>query len=147
MKLTTIVFKALFFFLVFSSCNTEPDSINYGKDQCHFCKMNIVDRQHAAQYVTQKGKQFKFDAIECMINQIAEMDKGDIAVLLVSNYGYPGEMTNAITATYLVSPNLKSPMGAFLSAFKEKAKALQAQKEFSGELYDWEAIKKQLRKY
>ena len=49
------------------SCKIEPQAIEYGKDQCSFCVMNIVDKTHSAQYVTKKGKQFKFDAIECMV--------------------------------------------------------------------------------
>nr|AWJ66307.1 nitrous oxide reductase maturation protein, outer-membrane lipoprotein [uncultured bacterium] len=108
--------------------------------------MNIVDKQHAAQYVTKKGKQFKFDAIECMVNQLREVDEKDIAVIVVSDYGNPGEMTDGVKAIYLVSPKIKSPMGAFLSAFGEKEKAALTQKDFTGELYDWNAIKAKLAK-
>ena len=54
------------------SCTIKPEKINFGSDMCHFCQMTIVDRQHAAQYVTSKGKQFKFDAIECMLNEFSE---------------------------------------------------------------------------
>ena len=145
MKNTTNLFKLLFLLLVFASCNIEPEAINYGADQCHFCKMNIVDKQHAAQYVTQKGKQFKFDAIECMINQLATLDENEVAILLVSDFGFPKKMTDATKATYLISPNLKSPMGAFLTAFSSHEKATLAQKEYSGKLYSWNEIKAQLK--
>ena len=124
------------------SCKIEPQAINYGKDACHFCKMNIVDKQHAAQYVTKKGKQFKFDAVECMVNELIANDNEDqIAKLLVANYGTDGEMVDATTATYLICKEIKSPMGAFLSAFSTEKKALGTQKELGGVIYNWTTLK------
>jgi len=124
-----------------TGCKVEPEPINYGKDQCHYCKMNIVDKQHASQMVTKKGKQYKYDAIECMINELNKNGNyDDIAVFLVSDYGL-GEMTDAKTATYLISEQIKSPMGANLSAFKSRERAEKFQKENGGELFDWEQIR------
>jgi copper chaperone NosL len=126
--------------LLLTGCKVEPEPINYGKDQCHFCKMNIVDKQHAAQMVTQKGKQYKYDAIECMINELNKTGNiDDIAIFLISDYGL-GEMTDAKTATYLISDKIKSPMGANLSGFSTKERAEKFQKESGGELYSWEEI-------
>ena len=123
------------------SCKVEPQAIEYGKDQCNFCKMNVVDKTHSAQYVTKKGKQFKFDAIECMINDLNEKEEGDIALLLVANYGNPGEMIDATSAIYLISKEIKSPMGANLSAFFLKNKAEELQQKHGGETYDWDTLK------
>ena len=127
--------------LFFMSCSVEPEKINYGSDACHFCQMTIVDQQHAAQYVTSKGKQFKFDAIECMLNEFSERTTSNIDVILVADYGNPGSMTDAINATYLISPEIKSPMGAFLSAFSEEEIANRTLQENSGKLYTWTSIK------
>jgi copper chaperone NosL len=135
----TIVFLALMI-----SCNVEPQAIEYGKDQCSFCKMNIVDKTHAAQYVTKKGKQFKFDAIECMVNDVNEKSEDKIAILLVADYGNPGEMVAVKTATYLISKEIKSPMGANLSAFSSKNKAEELQQKFGGDIYTWETLKQKL---
>lgn len=126
------------------SCKVAPEPIEYGKDQCDFCKMNIVDKTHAAQFVTAKGKQFKFDAIECMINYLDQSNEEKIAILLVADYGNPGEMTDAEKATYLISPAIKSPMGANLSAFSEKKLAEEAQQKHAGELFAWETLKQKL---
>ncbi len=71
--------------LLIISCEIAPEPIAYGKDQCSFCVMNIVDKTHAAQYVTKKGKQFKFDAIECMVNDLSEKNEADYAVLPIEN--------------------------------------------------------------
>jgi copper chaperone NosL len=130
--------------LTVASCEVKPVPINYGTDSCHFCKMTIVDRQHAAQYVTKKGKQFKFDAVECMLNDLSENGKEHLALLLVSDYANPGKMTDAIQATYLISEEIKSPMGANLSSFAQKEDAERAMKSHGGELYSWEEM---LRKY
>ena len=127
--------------LFFMSCSIEPEKINYGSDACHFCQMTIVDQQHASQYVTSKGKQYKFDAIECMLNEFSEKTTSNIDVILVADYGNPGSMTDANTATYIISPEIKSPMGAFLSAFSDKAMAEKTLQENSGKLYTWTSIK------
>jgi len=138
--------KKLFLYFVLSGlflltgCKVEPEPINYGKDQCHFCKMNIVDKQHAAQMVTKKGKQYKYDAIECMINELKKNGNiDDIAIFRVSDYGL-GEMIDAQSATYLISEKIKSPMGANLSAFKSRERAEKFQKEGGGDLYTWDEI-------
>jgi len=123
------------------SCKVEPEVINFGLDACHFCKMTIVDQQHAAQYVTVKGKQFKFDAIECMLNDLAEKSTNEIDIFLVSDYGNPGYMTDAQTSTYLISQEIKSPMGAFLSAFSIEELANKTQQESGGKFYNWSSIK------
>ncbi|MDD3722756.1 MAG: nitrous oxide reductase accessory protein NosL [Lutibacter sp.] len=126
------------------SCKVSPEAIEFGKDQCNFCKMNIVDKMHAAQFVTPKGKQFKFDAIECMVNYLDQNSEEKTALLLVADYGNPGEMTDAEKATYLISTEIKSPMGANLSAFSLKNTAEEFQQKNSGEIYTWESVKQKL---
>jgi len=137
-------FVGIFILLLTISCKVEPEAIEYGKDQCGFCKMNIVDKTHAAQYVTTKGKQFKFDAIECLVNDINEKEEEDLAIILVANYANPGEMIDAKTATYLISPAIKSPMGANLSAVSTSEKALELQQKYAGNIYTWDTLKQQL---
>ena len=132
-KVHMTAFTALLWLLF--SCGVEPEQINYGNDACHFCKMTIVDQQHAAQYVTKKGKQFKFDAIECMVNELSEKEIEKIGILLVSDYHEPGQMTSALDATYLISKEIKSPMGANLSAFESVQIANTTKDESGGELY------------
>ena len=126
------------------SCKVAPEAIEYGKDQCSFCKMNIVDQTHSAQFVTAKGKQFKFDAIECMVNYLGQNSEEKIALSLVADYGNPGEMTDAETATYLISEGIKSPMGANLSAFSAKNTAEEFQQKHAGEIFSWDLLKQKL---
>ncbi|PWL37358.1 hypothetical protein DKG77_16445 [Flagellimonas aquimarina] len=139
MKKYFIIFGVVLALLA-SSCNIGPKPINYGNDGCHFCSMTIVDRQHAAQFVTEKGKVFKFDAAECMMNHLNEIDKTTVSLFLVNDYNTPGELVDATKATYLISKNIPSPMGEYLTAFDRKETAIKAQVDNGGELYTWEEL-------
>jgi len=127
-------------FLILSACSSKPIPIEYGVDGCHFCKMTIVDKLHAAEVVTQKGKVYKFDAAECMINFMDEFDISTIKLYLSNNYSEPEELIDATRATFLISKNVPSPMGAFLSAFKNKEEAVKVKTEKGGEIFSWDEL-------
>ena len=127
--------------ILFSACSVAPVAIDYGKDACSFCDMTIVDKTHAAEYVTKKGRAYKFDAVECLINDLSDKDENSMAFILVTDFLNPTVLINATETTYLVSEELKSPMGANLSAFKNK-KAIT----YNGETYNWQYIKDLIRK-
>jgi len=127
------------------SCTVKPAKINYGEDHCNYCDMTIVDKTHVSEYVTKKGKSFKFDAIECMTHEINQKNNlNNLAYVLVANFNKPGKLIDARNATYLVSKAIKSPMGANLSAFNSKEQGLDAQKKYGGKLYNWSQIRKKL---
>ncbi|NBC57094.1 MAG: copper-binding protein, partial [Bacteroidetes bacterium] len=87
------------------------------------------------------------DAIECLVNFIKESpEKFENANLLVANYNQPGEMISAEKATYLISKNLPSPMGAYLSAFETKDEAKATQNQLDGKLYQWHELKNTITK-
>lgn len=129
-------------FLILSACNSKPVAIEYGVDGCHFCKMTIVDKVHAAEIVTQKGKVYKFDATECMINFMDDFDTSTIKLYLSNNYTEPEALIDATKATFLISKNVPSPMGGFLSAFKNRKDAIKVLEEKGGKIYTWEALLK-----
>lgn len=126
--------------LLLLGCNASPQAIDYGSDGCHFCKMTIVDKVHGAEIVTKKGKVYKFDASECMVNFLDEFDTSEIALYLTNIYTEPETLIDATQATFLISKNIPSPMGAFLTAFKLKADAEKTQAEKGGTLYSWEEL-------
>ncbi len=127
--------------LAFTSCTIKPEPIAYGSDGCHFCSMTIVDKQHAAQIVTSKGKTFKFDAAECMMNYLRDMNIAEVALYLTNTYDRPGELVDATKATYLISKNIPSPMGEFLTAFDSEESAKNVQSESQGQLFTWQELK------
>jgi copper chaperone NosL len=102
--------------------------------------MNIVDHQHAAEIVTKKGKAFKFDATECLVNHLTEIGNSEIELFLVADYNNPGNLIDAKTASYIISENIPSPMGAYLSAVSTKAEAETLQRSKTGTVYNWEEL-------
>jgi copper chaperone NosL len=107
--------------------------------------MTIVDQQHAAQIVTAKGKAFKFDASECMLNYLNEIDTNEVALFMVDDFNSPGELLDARRATFFISKDLPSPMGEFLSAFASKKAAQKTKAEHQGELFTWEEIRSKFK--
>ena len=83
---------ALLFVLSLFSCNSEPEPINYGKDECEHCRMMISDNKYGAEILNAKGKVYKFDSIECQIE--FALDKNlvgdDKQIFLVTNFSKPG---------------------------------------------------------
>jgi len=145
MKLNIYTFFIALFTL--NSCSVEPKEIKYGEDHCHYCDMTVVDKTHASEYVTKKGRAYTFDAIECLVNDLNENKNGDMmSFILVANYSNPGELIPATEATYLISKSIKSPMGANLSAFKLKEKAIGYLNKGDGKLYNWEQLKTKFSK-
>ena len=137
--MNTKLYIILLSFFIFS-CSIEPEAINFGKDACNYCKMNIVDTQHASELVTKKGKVYKFDAIECMVNHLQEKDANTIALFLVSDYGSQEGLIDATKATFIKTQEIPSPMGAFLSALKSEEKAKQLHQEKGGKLFTWNEL-------
>lgn len=132
--------------LLFSNCSIGPKPIDYGNDGCHFCKMTIVDKIHASELITNKGKVFKFDATECMTNFLTENKEISISNLLTNYYESPTDFMPAQEATFLISENLPSPMGANLTAFKTREQADFIKLEKGGVLYNWQELRKQLNR-
>lgn len=130
---------------ILSACNTGSRPIDYGNDGCQYCKMTIVDKIHGAQLVTAKGKVFNFDATECMINYMKDDTELQIGSALTNFYESPTVLITTEEATFLISKNLPSPMGANLTAFQGKSTAEEMQTAKGGNLYDWEALKMYLR--
>jgi copper chaperone NosL len=126
--------------LVTVSCTVKPEKIAYGKDACHYCKMNIVDKVYSAQLVTKKGKQYKYDAAECFLNDLAERDTTKMAFFLVTDYITPEKLVDATKATYLISESIQSPMGESLASFRTKESAVKFVKTTDDTLYTWSQI-------
>lgn len=124
--------------LVLGSCSPTPKDIKYGYDACHYCSMTIVDTQHASQLVTKTGKVFSFDSIECLVHHLQENEGlQKEGLVLVNTYHNPTELFDATKTTFLISENIPSPMGAFLTAFRSEEEAKQSLQTHGGDLYSW----------
>ncbi|WP_394907647.1 nitrous oxide reductase accessory protein NosL [uncultured Mesonia sp.] len=131
---------AIFSIITLVSCSKEKQPIAYGEDSCDFCKMTIVDQIHGAEIVTDKGKVYKFDALECLIDFKHEMSKETPEQFFTNHYLAPSELISAKTAVYLISENIPSPMGEFITAFPNREEAQKVQLEKGGAIYTWDEI-------
>lgn len=128
-----------FFIAVFNACSNSPQPINYGKDECEHCRMMITDNRYGAEIVTDKGKIYKFDAVECLIEfALAENLIGDDQqTFLVTNFSIPEKLINSETAFYIHNDNLRSPMGLNVSAVSNKTELENFLKENGGRELTW----------
>lgn len=142
-RLFSMAFLGIIFLL---ACTTEPEAINYGKDNCQFCKMTIMDNKYGCELVTQKGKVFKFDDVSCMIKyiNISEQTPKDYAHIVVNSYEKPGTLVATNQLFFIVSPNFSSPMMGNTAAFSNEKLANESLKnDRIAKKYTWvELVKK-----
>ncbi|MFN8287975.1 MAG: nitrous oxide reductase accessory protein NosL [Chitinophagales bacterium] len=132
--------SAILITLLLTSCNSNPEPINYGKDLCTSCKMTIMDQKFGGELINDKGKIIKFDSGECMIAYRQADNDFKVAKQLVANYANPGELIEADKAFYLHGGEVNSPMGGNLAAFKTREEAEKFQKDLSGDLILWNNV-------
>lgn len=143
MKLSFSLYIIILSLLLLVACQPEPQLIAYGKDNCHHCKMTISDNRYGTEVVTKKGKVYKFDSVECMASYVGEKENTpETALVLVTDYSKPGQLTDANGAVYLHSANMPSPMGMFLTAFGDKQTASSFANQKGGKLLTWEETQK-----
>lgn len=135
--------KLFGFILLLAACSSGPKPIEYGKDACDFCRMTIMDPKFGGEFVTKKGKVYKFDAVECMANYYHdhEAETKNLTTILVANYADLGKMLNANQAVFMQNDKIKSTMGAYLAAFPDEASARQSFPD-DGKLMGWEELLK-----
>lgn len=127
------------FAFIFAACNVEPEALHYGEDACHTCKMTLVDKKFGAELVTQKGKVYKFDDINCMMvfYNSGEVDQRDYAYKLVVDLSRPGTFIDAADAFYLKSSSIKTPMSSHVAAFGNKSSMETANRQLKGIYLVW----------
>lgn len=126
----------------FASCTTKTEPINYGKDNCYFCKMGIADPKFGGELVTKKGKIYKFDDVLCMVQflRTGAVNEGSIAQKMVINYDRKDHFIDAGSAVFLLSPEIKSPMGSNAAAFASQAEAKKINAEKQGRILSWNEL-------
>jgi copper chaperone NosL len=131
---------ALPLFMFFMGCSGGPQPIVYGQDACYFCKMTIVDARFGTEGVTDKGKQFKFDTIECLVNHLGETNSGVAYASYVTPFNLPNVLVSSDDCTYLINSEIQSPMGMYLTAYSDESIALDYQKLHGGEVLGWNGL-------
>ncbi len=123
------------------SCTVKSKPIEYGSDQCTFCKMTIVDKAHGSQVVTNKGRIHNFDAIECMVDFLKDQDEAAFKYILTPDFSNPGTLVDVKSATFIYSKQIPSPMGAYISRFAKRQDIEALPKEIEVQILTWNEIR------
>lgn len=105
--------------VLLASCAADPRPIAYGQDGCHHCKMTLMDPKFGAELVTEKGKVFVFDDVNCMLMYMDSVEDETYKHVLVTDYLNPGVLLDANFAFYLKSEEFKTPMASQIVAFPD----------------------------
>lgn len=144
------ILKITLFLLVISvvtSCSSGPETINYGKENCEFCKMTIMDKKFGTELVSQKGKVFKFDDAACMVKymQVSNQEDAQFKFIVFNGVDAPGELLGVEEATFVYSGEMRSPMLGNVGAFKDPKKANDYLKsDTTAQMMSWEEVKSKL---
>jgi copper chaperone NosL len=137
-RIHTFIF-CLFSSAVMLTCGVSPEPINYGKDECEYCRMMITDNKFGSEMITAKGKVYKFDSIECLLEFAFEKNivVDDNQTFLVTDFSMPEKLIDAKSAFYIHNDNYRSPMGLNVSAFGSKAESQEFLSKGSGKELSW----------
>jgi nitrous oxidase accessory protein len=114
----------------------DPRPIDYGRDQCAFCRMVVSEPRFAASLLTAAGRTLVFDSIECLASfTILHRATGERAPRSswVSVDERPGRLVLAQEARYSRDSGSPSPMGKGIRAFAPTDAGTRA----SGKLLAW----------
>ncbi|MBK8557318.1 MAG: nitrous oxide reductase accessory protein NosL [Lewinellaceae bacterium] len=126
------------------SCSTGPRPLQYGKDNCSFCKMTLMDQHYGAEIVTKKGKVYVFDDLNCMVRfeKQALVKSQDIAGRYVVDYLHNGVLIDQQTAVFVRSTVLKTPMASGVAAFAQQSDVVDTFSGKNQEILSWEQMLK-----
>lgn len=128
--------------LSIAGCSTKPEPFVYGKDNCHTCKMGIMDPKFGTELITTKGKIYKFDDVSCLQHFLNSntLEQKEINRQLVINFEKENDFLSLEEAVFILSPSVKSPMGSHAAAFASREKAEKMNATFNGELLSWKEL-------
>lgn len=124
------------------SCKVKPEPLAYGKDACHACKMTLVDNKFGAEIVTNKGKIYKFDDVNCLVGfyKSGYVPSKDVHSILVADYLKTETLLDATAAFYVKSDNIRGPMGGDVAAFGQSEIAQHQSETSRGKVLGWNEV-------
>lgn len=133
--------------ILFLSCSSEPEPLRYGKDACHLCKMTLMDKKFGGELVTEKGKVYKFDDVNCMINFLNSgyLKDETVAHKLIVDYQQQEKLISAEQAFYLKSDEIRSPMASEVAAFETEKDMLKYKTRLKAIYLSWGELTTQFK--
>jgi copper chaperone NosL len=101
--------------------------------------MGIVDPKYGSEIITGKGRVYKFDDVTCLNNFIKSgaLEEKDIKQTVVINFEKQNDFLDIHTAFFVLSANLRSPMGGNAAAFFSREAAARFSESNKGEVLNW----------
>ncbi len=130
------ILSLLMICLTAACTSSDPQAIDYTRDQCAYCMMSISDPKFGAELVTDKGRILKYDAAECLAAHLSDGAPAHQALLAVP-YDAPGTLVEVDDLRFLISLEYSSPMGANLVSFGDTE---NIPKKHQLELIDWAGV-------
>jgi len=123
---------------VMQSCSSAPQPIKYGSDACDFCKMTIMQKKFANEWVTDKGKVYRFDDLHCLLS-FRKTNKSN-GTAYINDFTEKQEFVKAENLFFVESKAINAPMGGHIAAFTNKAAADEFAKNNNGQVLSWQQV-------
>ncbi len=141
---STAAAVAAFFLLpmFFSACSTEAQPLQFGKDNCDFCKMTLMDQRFGAEIMTKKGKAYKFDDLKCLLQwrQFNDLQEADIAGFYTVDHAHAGSLLPVEDALFLSNDQLNSPMRSNIASFSQQSDLEAVSAKIGGRTLRWSEV-------
>ncbi|WP_051654290.1 nitrous oxide reductase accessory protein NosL [Persephonella sp. KM09-Lau-8] len=148
-KIILLIMAPAAIFLFTEGCQKKeikPVPINYGQDECAYCRMKVTDPRYGSELLLKTGKAYKFDSVECLAAFYLEYkDKEKIHSLWVPDF-LTKKFIPAEKALYLRAKDLPSPMGMNLSAFENRQELEKVKQKYGGEILNWKQVLQLVKK-
>jgi copper chaperone NosL len=106
--------------------------------------MILVDKHYGCEFITGKGKLYKFDDVNCMVDFMAkEPAKSDTqGMALLIDFNAENQFITADKAVFLKHTGLRSPMGSSIAAFNnaDAAAAVDRNLGGGGKVLQWSEV-------
>ena len=117
----------------------DPPDVKYNEDTSEM-GMFVIDPRYTAAYLPEDGDWILFDDIgELFRYRVMRFPENAIRVIWVNDY-HDKAWVNAQEAWYVQSPEINSPMGWGLAAFRSEEAARQMQTDVGGEVMTWNDV-------
>ncbi len=135
--LTILVIPVLFF-----SCSAQPEPFKYGSDNCHVCKMTIMDAKFGCEIITTKGKVYKFDDVICIARFLQEkkLPEKETKQIVVINFEKENDFLDVEKAHFVLAKEIRSPMNSHAAAFASKEAAEKFNTSKTGVVLTWNEL-------
>lgn len=123
-----------------------PPSVRLGDSVCAECNMIISDERWATATVVEgpRGPEPRlFDDFSCQVNH--EVEHPDLMIVARWSHSHAtSEWVRTEEASFLMSPNLRTPMGSGVAAFASMSELETATAELTGEVMTFDVAWKRL---